>query len=233
MSDQEPSPPPESAPPETPAPASPALAPAKPAPAYQRSSYPARRIAGTLNRPALFSFICGLLMCVPFAAPLAIILGTIGFRHGRRPNIGGTGFATVGLMLGIVGTVIWIGLGTIAAKEYIITRPAWNVIVAFRRDVTLQDRGAARELCSKSVPVGAVRKLLIRRKKWGQFTNTNFPAVRMVKYQGRTCWRMISTATFSHARRVSTFIVYHAKSGRFEIMAFAFTRPPPRVAAPP
>ncbi|KQP57734.1 DUF4190 domain-containing protein [Agreia sp. Leaf283] len=81
----------------------PAFAPYSPDPATaQPPSRPASaRPRKTLNMPALFAAITGILLI----SPVAIVLGHIGVVQVRRRRQSGLAFAIVGLILGYLGFV--------------------------------------------------------------------------------------------------------------------------------
>jgi len=66
----------------------------------------------------LISFICGLLVCIPFVTgALALLLGIIGFFAAGKPGMRGRWMAVLGAILGLIGIVGWltVGAGTLAA----------------------------------------------------------------------------------------------------------------------
>jgi hypothetical protein len=67
------------------------------------------------NPRALTAYYCavfGLIPCAgPILGPLALGLGIVGLRHSRRnPSAGGAGHAYVGIILGAIDTVLWVGV---------------------------------------------------------------------------------------------------------------------------
>src|SRR3954469_372071 len=73
-----------------------------------------------LSAASMTSFVMGLLLCIPvITSLLAIVFAAVGFRA-TRPGGGssgrrGRGFAIAGLILGIIGLVIWSGTGALVA----------------------------------------------------------------------------------------------------------------------
>jgi hypothetical protein len=81
----------------------PAFAPYSPDPAPAQPSSPPSSVRArrTLNMPALFAAITGILLI----SPVAIVLGHIGIVQVRRRRQSGLVFAIVGLILGYLGFV--------------------------------------------------------------------------------------------------------------------------------
>ena len=67
---------------------------------------PAVQALRTLNMPALFSLITGVLLI----SPVAIVLGHIGIVQVRRRRQSGMVLAVVGLVLGYLGLIATIGI---------------------------------------------------------------------------------------------------------------------------
>ena len=79
------------------------------------------------NGPAIASLILGLLGCIPLLGSLlAIVLGFVGIRKARDPQVGGKGLAIAGIILGVLwlgiyaafgGTILAVVRGTAAERE--------------------------------------------------------------------------------------------------------------------
>ncbi len=66
------------------------------------------------SKCAIFSLILGIFGCVPGFSVLAVLLGVMGFLKGGGPVVRGRGMATVGIILGILFTLAWGGMGVAA-----------------------------------------------------------------------------------------------------------------------
>jgi heme/copper-type cytochrome/quinol oxidase subunit 3 len=66
---------------------------------------PPAKARGTLNMPALFALITGVLLI----SPVAIVLGHIGVAQVRRRRQSGLVLAIVGLVLGYLGLIATVG----------------------------------------------------------------------------------------------------------------------------
>lgn len=64
------------------------------------------------NGAAIGSLVCGVLFCIPVVTSLAaVILGFVGLRKARDPQVGGKGLAVAGLILGLLGVGGWVLFG--------------------------------------------------------------------------------------------------------------------------
>ncbi|WP_374947284.1 DUF4190 domain-containing protein [Agreia sp.] len=98
----------------------PAYAPYSPDPAAAPASHPAAPTAGrrTLNLPALFALITGVLLI----SPVAIVLGHIGIVQARRRRQSGMILAVLGLVLGYVGLIATVA-ALVALVVYVNSGP--------------------------------------------------------------------------------------------------------------
>ncbi len=59
--------------------------------------------------------VLGILLCIPLVTSLgALVFAIVGMKATRPGGKGGRGMAIAGLVLGIIGTVMWLGGGTMA-----------------------------------------------------------------------------------------------------------------------
>lgn len=64
------------------------------------------------NGMALGAYYCGVFSLIPIVGfalgPVAVVLGIIGFiKAGKNPNAGGKGHAIAGIILGVLGVIVW------------------------------------------------------------------------------------------------------------------------------
>ena len=59
------------------------------------------------NGMAVASLVCGICFCLLVTVPLAVIFGIIGLLKTRDPSVSGKGMSIAGIILGLVGGVIW------------------------------------------------------------------------------------------------------------------------------
>jgi hypothetical protein len=68
---------------------------------------------------AVASLVTGLLAL----GPVAVVLALLGFRRIRRHGRSGKGFAVAGLVLGLLGTLVWVAVGAVLLLTYTGTQP--------------------------------------------------------------------------------------------------------------
>jgi hypothetical protein len=112
------------------------------------------------NGAAMASLIFGILGCVPeVTGVLAIVLGVVGLRRARSPNVGGKGLAGAGLALGILSVLAWsIGLG-VGAYYWIASEPARVVAHQYLKDFSQQNIPAVLAASDPAVGVDKLESL--------------------------------------------------------------------------
>jgi hypothetical protein len=66
---------------------------------------------------ATTSLICSLIICCPIATIVGPILGLIALiKMKAKPQISGRGFAWSGIIIGVVSTIVWVGIGAFVTK---------------------------------------------------------------------------------------------------------------------
>src|SRR6266436_5586559 len=63
------------------------------------------------NAMAITSLITGLLSCIPGVGLLAILFGALGLGKAKDPRVGGKGLAIVGIILGLISIIAYLGVG--------------------------------------------------------------------------------------------------------------------------
>ena len=85
------------------------------------------------NAWGIVSLVFGLLLCVPVLASLvAVVTGAVGLIRSNRPNTGGRVTSVLGLILGLLGLLLWAGAGVgswVAYNGSADTRAASNRFV--------------------------------------------------------------------------------------------------------
>lgn len=101
-----------------------------------------------LSITALVSFICGILVCVPFVTgALAILFGAIGILRTRNGARRGRWMAVCGLIAGLVAIVAWSGVGLVGGGVWAIWKGTEGPRLAtheFIRDLADHDMAAAK-----------------------------------------------------------------------------------------
>jgi len=65
---------------------------------------------------AILSLVSGLVFCIPGLSLLAIVLGIFGFVNSGKPGVSGRPLAIIGIILGIVVSIGWVGVGVFGYK---------------------------------------------------------------------------------------------------------------------
>lgn len=168
----------------------------------ENSSVPSPQRA---NGPAIASLVCGILGCFPILTSLlAVILGIVGLRKTRDPQVGGKGLAISGLILGVLGLGFWsvVGVGVVA----VLQASAKPVAVAeqFTRDLSTGNVDAAFAVCAPGMDRAAVQSAADSMKPWGPLTTLSTTSRNVKSTNGRTHWDLGGTATFAHASKSYT-----------------------------
>src|SRR5687767_4979964 len=130
------------------------------------------------NGPATASLVCGILGCVPFITSLAaVVLGIVGIRKARDPNVGGKGLAIAGLILGILGLGTWglFGGGIFALVKG--TEAQREVARQFIKDVSAGNIDAALAQTNGNIPREGIEELSAQMKAWGPLNDTTIVGV--------------------------------------------------------
>jgi hypothetical protein len=149
---------------------------------YASSGTPSR---ARLCKPALISFICGLLVCVPLITGiLGVLLGILGFIAAGKPGMRGRWMAVVGLVLGILNIGGWVVVGgsSLAAWRWtsgvVATLKAPSLATHdFIRALAEGDEAKAKGLSAMSDADLASAKTMIQAQ--GGFVDTTFNNLSM------------------------------------------------------
>ena len=96
------------------------------------------------NPAALFSFILGILICVPLVTSLAaVVLGLIGLRKSHHPLAGGRSLAVGGLAMGVVGLGLWLAATGFFANRWISSAPQRELTARFIQELSVSNLDAA------------------------------------------------------------------------------------------
>lgn len=158
------------------------------------------------NPAALYSFILGVLMCVPLVTSLgAVLLGVVGLRKSRHPMAGGRSLALFGLALGIVGLVIWSSASGFIINRWITTAPQRQVATRFIHDLSVNDIPAATAATEPAVGPKRIQKW---NDRLGHLGTLNSVQVRGIFYDASgndSEWTLTGRALYS--RGVAPFSV--------------------------
>lgn len=167
--------------------------PASPAPLTPPPTPPDRRGNGA----AAASLVFGIFGCVPeVAGLLAILLGVIGLRRARQPNVGGKGVAAAGLALGIVSVVLWSVALAIAGLAWSDSAPARAVTRQYLADLSRRDVDAILRASTSSVTEPQVETLSNQFKGLGAFQDARFTG--LYYNFGNGSWTLNGQAWYVH-----------------------------------
>jgi hypothetical protein len=124
------------------------------------------------NGPAIVSLVLGILGCVPWLTGfLAVVLGILGIRKARDPQVGGKGMAIAGLILGALSFVSWSIFGTaifgVITTAMQASAPQRAMARQFLADLGDQDVPAAQSMAAPSLSPEEVQALADKIKPWG------------------------------------------------------------------
>lgn len=179
-----------------------------------------RRTSGA----AIASLICGIIGCVPLylTSILAVIFGIIGIRRTSDPRYTGRGLAIAGLVLGIVGLVVWgiIGVGAIVAFR--VSQPVAQIAQQFTRNLAGENITAARAQCESKITPDELQTLADQLKQWGTFQDLTLMTRQFNQNNGETTWTFAGIARFSSGTKDAKFKLRKQPDGSFKITSANF-----------
>lgn len=179
---------------------------------------PALRVTPRTSEAAVASLVCGLLGCIPAVTSMAaIVLGIVGLRAARRPNVRGRGLAIAGLVLGVFGLVSWAGIGTAMYGVYTASKAPAQEADAFLRDLAGGNVQAATARCALPMTAESVEALAKQLQQWGQFKDLSLMHRSAEVSGGLTTWELSGKARFDKASTKITFTVVRRPDGTCRI----------------
>jgi len=170
------------------------------------------------NGPAIASLILGILGCVPLiTGVLAVILGFVGLRKTRDPNVGGKGLAIVGLILGLLSIFGWCAFGGAMVAGWRASRPVRVAAHQFIADVANGNTQAAANestLSSGEIVLGTTQM-----QQYGQFVDTTFTNFNYNVNNGISTAKVTGIATFSKGPKACT-VEMVKQAGTYKVTAY-------------
>ena len=170
------------------------------------------------NGPAIASLILGILGCVPLITGLlAVILGFVGLRKTRDPNVGGKGLAIVGLILGLLSIFGWCAFGGAMVAGWRASRPVRVTAHQFIADVANGNTQAAANestLNSGEIVLGTTQM-----QQYGQFVDTTFTNFNYNVNNGISTAKVTGIATFSKGPKACT-VEMVKQAGTYKVTAY-------------
>lgn len=181
---------------------------------------PVKRTSGA----AVGSLICGLLGCVPLITSfLAIILGIFGIRATRDPRYSGRGLAIGGILLGILGLVVWAGVGILVYAFHGFGAPARATAARFAGDMAAGDVAAARRSCTSTITDQDLEAAVEKMKAWGALRSTTLIAVPQ-KSQTVEGFDVAGGANFTNVAGMPFAVHLVKEGGVLKVDGFDFQR---------
>jgi hypothetical protein len=159
------------------------------------------------NGAAIASLVCGILGCVPFVTSLAaIILGVVGIGGSRKTG-SGKGMAIAGIILGILGILIWGGIsvggvwGYRFAKRTILA-PTQTVAGSFLNNLADGNVAEAQTFTTGDFSPQELTKLAAQVKTYGKFKDFTMSHLQAVSSSpGKSSFNISGTAHFDNASK--------------------------------
>ena len=151
---------------------------------------------------AIASLVCGIMGCVPWLTGVAaVILGIVGLRKTRDPQVGGKGMAIAGLILGGISIVAWtLYFAVVGAAIFTVvkgTAPQRELARQFLVDLSKQDVAAASEKTTSEVSKEDIQSLADKVKPWGSFKDSTIVSVGAETTTGRSTSSLAGSVEFT------------------------------------
>ena len=152
-------------------------------PSYVSSGQP--YIQSRLSGKALTSLILGILFCIPvLPSILAIFFAIGGFRATRIPGVKGRGFAIAGLVMGICGTIFWVGIACFVTFLIIGSRAPRATLHDFQTQLAAKNISAASSMCESTISSKDIESMIAYMDPFGSFIDLRCTGVNL---QPGTC----------------------------------------------
>jgi hypothetical protein len=171
------------------------------------------------NGAAVASLVCGILGCVPFITSLlAVILGIVGIRKAKDPQVGGSGLAITGLILGLLGLAGWglFGGGIFALLKG--TEAQREVARQIIKDLSAGNVDAAMAQTDGTIPKEDLEKLSAQMKAWGPLNDTTVVGVQAEP--GKT--QVAGSVTFGSTPKGFEAVVIKMPDGSYKVAGLHF-----------
>lgn len=172
------------------------------------------------NGAAIGSLISGVLGCVPFVTGIAaIILGVIGLKKAKDPNVGGKPLAVIGLILGLLSILGWtlffgslaVGVGAVAK----LSEPGRTVAKDWMTATSAGNIEKAASLSVDAFPRDDIQTIADHVKQFGAFQDMTSNSINL---QNSTL-TLIGNAKFANGSRAYTIIVVDTGGGTWKVQS--------------
>jgi hypothetical protein len=170
---------------------------------------------------AIASLICGIVGCVPvITSVVAVILGIVGIRKTRDPRYSGKGLAIGGLILGIIGILVWSGISAVMYVAYVKVKPVMASASSFVQELSAGDIAAARKHCTPALTNAELLSQSKSLQAMGQFSGYKTTGVDAKTNNGVSSVQIQGTATYAKGTRAFT-IIFSESGQDFKISSFS------------
>ncbi len=180
---------------------------------------------------AIASFVCGLVVCVPFiTSTLAVVFGIAGLRATRNPYVGGRNWAISGTILGVMGLGLWLFMGSLfyMGLNMVLTEQgkAEKVATQFVQNLSDGKVAEATESLTSGVDRGTLAETVEAIKASGPFNELS-GEFQPIPVRGTLEFRFEFTgdAVFSRDRKPLRMSLEKDDDGDYKIDRFRLGRP--------
>jgi hypothetical protein len=177
--------------------------------------------ASRMSGAAITSFVCGLILCVPFLTGLvAAITGIVGISATGNPAVRGRGLAIAGLILGLLNIGLWLAFsgGMLVflhgakperdfAKTYITNLAAGNITQCVQSSTP---NVTADQLTADSNTM----------KSWGALTDTLIFGFNLNNQNGQVNGSVSGVCTFVNGRHQFLMMISRDSTGQLKADSF-------------
>jgi len=178
----------------------------------------------TLSAASIASFILGLFFCIPvLTSLLALLFAFAGLRATRSDNPagprGGRGFAITGLVLGIVGLVLWAGVGAMTAYVISASAAPRAVLHTFAADLAANNKSAALAISTSAIDADGFDKTRTYIVPFGAYRDLTCTGAYVGNFNGSESCRLTGTADFAAGPHTFSAVVIN-DAGTWKIAGF-------------
>jgi hypothetical protein len=181
-------------------------------------------VRAKLSAASITSFILGLFFCIPLITSLlALLFAVVGLRATRADNPagprGGRGFAITGLVLGILGLVLWAGVGVMTA--YIISASAAPraLVHTFAADLAANNKPAALAISTPAIDADGFDKTHAYIVPFGAYRDLTCTGAYLGNFNGSESCRLSGHADFATGSHPFSAVVIN-DGGTWKIAGF-------------
>ena len=182
------------------------------------SGYPAPMPKRT-NGLAIASLVFGILGCIPFLSGLlAVVLGFLGIRKARDPQVGGKGLAIAGIILGVLSLGIWGLFGGTILAVFRGTEAERETAKQFVTNVAAGNVDAALAQTDGSIPREQLESLVTTVQGWGALSDVTCASFN---YASGRC-EVGGVATFAGTAKPFEMVLVESGEDQWKVIGLNF-----------